>query len=243
MGTTTEVVTFATESHRKVQDEFIHTYAKYFNLMFSISDLSGSDFYKENDIFKFKKYYGFFLWKPFLIDTVLDSTPCDTVLYCDSNLRFTDINKFLKIYNEWFAKGNHIFIAKYPHYINKDWTKRDCFVLMDADEPRYWEAKQVWSVIIGFDNSDFSKMFVKEWLEYNRDKRIASDEENVCGLPNLDGYNAHRWDQSILSIMVEKYNLPCYPYLDLITCVDKIYPQEILDKKSIIDRDPLQKES
>lgn len=237
----TAVATFATESHYKLQDEFYKLYKGYFDRIFSYDDLliKRESFYEENPIFKYKKYFGFFLWKPFIIKTILDGGDSDLVLYSDSNLRFTDILRFKYIIGTWFDSDNHIFISKYNHYFNRNWTKRDCFKLMGADSTRYYDANQVWSVIMAFDKSRESTEFISEWLEYNKDERVVSDLPSQLG-PELEGFTAHRWDQSILSIMVEKYNIKCFPYNDLLGVVDKIYPQEVLDKKAQIDSDPLQ---
>jgi hypothetical protein len=60
--------------------------------------------------------------------------------------------------------------------------------------------------------SKFALEFVNEWLNFSRDKRIITDLENQVCFPNYDGFIEHRWDQSIFSLLIKKYDLQ--PYRD-----------------------------
>ena len=46
-------------------------------------------------------------------------------------------------------------------------------------------------------------------MKYCADERCVSDIPNQCGLENLDGFQDHRHDQSIITLLQLKYNLPC----------------------------------
>lgn len=52
--------------------------------------------------------------------------------------------------------------------------------------------------------------FVEEWLRYCRDERILTDIPNESGYPNLTGFVDHRHDQSVLSLLAEKYHINLY---------------------------------
>jgi hypothetical protein len=100
-----------------------------------------------------------------------------------------------------FGNGNHI---------NSMWTKRDCFVLMDCDREAYWKASHCDAAFSLFRKTALSEQFLREWLHYGSDERIISDLPNTCGKRNFRDFIEHRWDQSILSLLAQKYRLPLY---------------------------------
>lgn len=89
-------------------------------------------------------------------------------------------------------------------------TKRDTFILMDADEPKYTQTPIRCGGWLLFKKNDLSKQFFSESLQYASDYRILTDAPNEMGKPNYDGFFDHRHDESIISIMAKKYDL--YPY-------------------------------
>jgi hypothetical protein len=93
-------------------------------------------------------------------------------------------------------------------FTQKDYTKRDCFHFMNCDEEKYWNAFQVEAGIVAFRNNNFTKNFVNEWLEFCKNKYIVSDLPNISEKPNFDSFIDHRHDQSILTNLCVKYNLP-----------------------------------
>jgi len=95
--------------------------------------------------------------------------------------------------------------------INKDWTRRDCFFYMDCDEEDYWDSNQLEAGISFWRVCDESKKIISEWLEYACDRRIISDDENVCGKDNFPSFQEHRWDQSILTNLAIKHGLSVAP--------------------------------
>ncbi len=68
-------------------------------------------------------------------------------------------------------------------------------------------------------------MFLREWLEYCSDLRVITDDPNTCGLPNLDGFRSHRHDQSILTNLTLKHEIPCYG--DPLECLPRNIQKDI----------------
>jgi hypothetical protein len=66
-------------------------------------------------------------------------------------------------------------------YPERRWTKRDAFVLLDCDRP-----------------------------EFAEEERLLTDRPNQCGLPNYRGFQEHRHDQSLLSLLTKKQGLVAY---------------------------------
>ena len=49
--------------------------------------------------------------------------------------------------------------------------------------------------------------FVMEYLTYSTDRRIVSDDKNVMGKENFDGFEGNRHDQSIFSLLTKKWGI------------------------------------
>ena len=91
--------------------------------------------------------------------------------------------------------------------IEKSYTKRDAFILLDCDKPEYYESVQNLATYVLLKKSNYSCDFVKEWLKYAQDIRLISNNPNTLGKPNYDGFIAHRNDQSILSLLSKKHHI------------------------------------
>jgi hypothetical protein len=149
---------------------------------------------------------GYWLWKPYVIaETLREMAVGEIVVYADVD---TEIVAPLA---PLFACCEHhdgfaLFAAHYDEVAGsqpttcRTWTKRDCFVLMDCDEPRYHDGEMFDASVLVLQKTDAVDAFVQEWLRHCLDDRLLTDRPNTCGLPNLDGFVDHRHDQSILSL-------------------------------------------
>ena len=106
--------------------------------------------------------------------------------------------KFLEEQNAsmWMNKIN--FIEKY-------YSKRDAFVLMNVDTPYYYNTPQYMAGIQIYKKTSYTIKFIQEWLKYCQDKRILTDEKNSMGKENYLGFKDNRHDQTILSLLIKKY--------------------------------------
>jgi hypothetical protein len=104
-------------------------------------------------------------------------------------------------------------------YRLRDWTHLDTFVNMDCAEARYFEAPVMQVNVMAFEKNFQVTQFVDKWLEncMNYDVMIRND------LPNLPGYVDHRHEQSVWSILVEKYHIPYYHRVD--PAIEAIVPE------------------
>ena len=103
-------------------------------------------------------------------------------------------------------KTNDFFVFDMIH-LHRDWTKRDCFVLMDCDTSKYHNANQLEAGLIGVKNSPLTFQVITEWLQNCQDENIVTDLPNISGESNFDGFRDHRHDQSILTNLFLKYNI------------------------------------
>lgn len=170
--------------------------------------LETTDFYsKHKSILDKDRLAGYALWKPYIIsETFKKINDGDIIVYMDCGdypKKNIDrcIQNYMQHHDQYFIAGNFTTI-------NKWWTKRDCFHYMNCDEEKYWDCIQLEDGFIALRKNDFNIKLVEEWLEYCCNENIITDIPNTCGLDNLEGFKDHRHDQSILTNLQIKYNLP-----------------------------------
>ena len=187
--------------HVKENQIFDNTFA------YSKEWLTTTDFYKENKkILDYERLCGYALWKPYVIlETLKKADYGDIVVYMDCgdvpvHKEINDVIKKYMFYNDQY------FITTVNQ--NREYTKRDCFVLMNCDSEYYWNSLQMEDGFLSFKKTDFNIELVEEWMKYCSDERIITDMPNTCGLENFSEFKDHRHDQSIISLLQLKHELP-----------------------------------
>lgn len=178
-------------------------------LSYRFEDLRKTDFYQEHrKILDRPRGAGFYLWKPYFISEALASLhDGDVLVYSDCGAEISgDLSPLFDLSHE---NGGILLFACHGHR-NSTWTKRDCFIRMDCDQSRFHQAEQAVGGYQVFVKNRLSTEFVKEWLRYCCEPEIVTDDVNVCGLPNLVDYLEHRHDQSVLSLLAERYGIRRY---------------------------------
>lgn len=176
-------------------------------------------FRRHHDVAGRRRGVGYWLWKPFIIlDLLKNVTDDDVVIYWDVGRgRGYKFRTAVGPLVDWVRAADNGFLP--GAYIpqrgpNSRWTKRDCFVLMNCDEKKYWDHCQIQATFSVWRRTEKSLAFLQEWLDCCCDTRLITDDPNTCGLPNLAGFAEHRHDQSILTNLVLKHEIACYgsPY-------------------------------
>lgn len=202
---------FLNYSNDKFKDARVNTATKLVDskLFASVTSLNRSDlentyFYKNHKhILDREKGAGFCLWKPFFILETLKQIPDnDILIYLDAADEIKPeglINYLQSIFM--------MDILVVPGVFRQgDWTKRDTFVSMNMDSKEYWNLSQLEAGIFICRNTNFTRGFVKTWLDFCRKTEAITDDPNILGFPNLDQFKEHRYDQSILTNLVHAYN-------------------------------------
>lgn len=171
-------------------------------------DLYKTDYYKQNkQTLKSKRGAGYCLWNPYFILEILKKLePGSILLYCDCGVEIIgDLNPLFNLSIE-----NDIALFKVHGYLNKYWTKRDTFVLMGPQNKLYEDSEQVAGGYQLFKVGPKSIDFVKEWLDYCCELQILTDRKSNSVVSEIAGFRQHRHDQSVLSLLAVKYQLPVY---------------------------------
>jgi len=155
---------------------------------------------------------GNYLWKPYIIQHALKNEidQGDYLIFCDAGSKFkygtkhqlqTWVDKYL------IATIDH----PRPQY---QVTKRDAYILMNLDSGRYMNYPQRVSGFIVLKKDPHVMNIVDEWLKFCCDIRIISDRPNECGHPNYDGFVRNHHEQTVLSLLCQKYQIPAYGHWD-----------------------------
>ena len=176
---------------------------------YDFGDIRNTPFFQENrGILDQPAGMGYWLWKPFIILETLNDVPEGTiVIYCDSGIEImASLDPLVAICRD----QTPIVLFGNGDLQNAQWTKRDCFILLDCDTEYYWRGPQCDAAFGLFRKCEQTMLFVREWLDYCRDPRILTDQPNTCGKRDLPAFTAHRHDQAALSLLALKHRLPLF---------------------------------
>ncbi len=166
-------------------------------------------FYKKNKhILKQLRGGGYWLWKPYIILKTLmrkDIKHGDFIFYADSGSYFINKIDYLIDLSKKYNQDIMGFSNKKGH-LEKVWTKRDAFILMNTDSKKYYNTPQRGAGSMLFKKSPKSISFIKDYLNYAQDERIITDIPSQLG-KNYSGFVQNRHDQSIFSLLYKKNNL------------------------------------
>jgi hypothetical protein len=186
--------------------ESIKKYSDFEIILFKKSHIdSDIDFSEKNKkILNSKRGGGYWLWKPYIINNVLNKIKNgDSLFYLDSSYYF--IEDFTNLYND---KEILIFSNKPNETTNhfKGLCKMDVILKYNMFDKVFIDnAEDCWGGAIIIKKSINSVKYIKEWLD------MCCIYENITDSPsiaeNSNEYIEHRHDQSLLSIILYKYNI------------------------------------
>jgi hypothetical protein len=205
------LVSYATKDFRNSQKKLIKSaiifgIEKYFSYNPSMIDRK---FKKENsEILDMPRGAGYWLWKPYVISEALKKVnEGDLVFYIDSGVEvISDLNPLFDL----CTKNNGILLFRTHDYKNKSWIKRDCFVLMDCDNEKFYNEDILAAGYQVYIKNKKSVEFVNDYLVNCQNKNILTDLPNICGKENLKEFIDHRHDQSVLTLLALKNNIKIY---------------------------------
>lgn len=209
----TFLVSYATPRFEDVRRELVDSAIKWNVrgiISYDLAWLQQTEFYTENqELLDEICGAGFWAWKPYVILEALKQLEEDDVLfYCDAGTAFIDAPQPLIDICRNSDTGIVLFDAR--PLVNRQFTKRDCFVRLGCDAPQHWDARKVIATIIVMRRTDFVMQLLREWKHFCQDRRAVSTDNSLCGLPELSGFLQHRWDQAILSVLASKYSIETF---------------------------------
>ncbi len=176
-----------------------------------LSDLDLPDDFKSDysEILKYRRGYGYCIWKPFIILNELKKLKENEILFYIDSTDIPEIPLFDFIDNH-FKNNTYLFFNR--GFNHGEWTKRDTFVLMNCDSPEYHDAVQLEAGDICLIKNDFNFNIINEWFNNCKNINSLTETPNICGLPNLPTFHEHRYDQSILTNIIIKNKICSYNF-------------------------------
>lgn len=160
------------------------------------------------------KSFGCFLWKPFIILRSLETmNDGDVLWYADSGCEIdteTDEIELIRVKQEFLdlieaAKTEDKIIASYCN-TEKKMTKMDLFVELDMqDNQGAINSLQIQSTSFILVKSPVTMKLAQDWYRLSCNYHLLDNSPSIQ--PNFPGFDSHRHDQSIFSLLVKKYNL------------------------------------
>jgi len=160
----------------------------------------------KNHIQQNRRGYGYWIWKSFLVKHVMNQVAeNDVVLWIDAGCQFNTaaLPRFREYIDITRNSGICCFDVKLPEY---QWTKTDTAMRIVGDKSSHMNTGQLITTAVFFLNNNINKRIVQEWQDIccENSYHYLTDAPSIT--PNALGFNEHRHDQSILSLLIKKYN-------------------------------------
>lgn len=174
-------------------------------------DLDAQFLKKNDDIFQFKKGFGYYVWKPYcILKTMNQMEEGDVCVYTDVCSTF--IEELDPLFQECVKNGGiYLFDNRNVHpkrgtWHNSPWVKGDCFSMMDCDTEKYHKGLHVDAAFQVYQKNKKTMEFLEEYSFYCQNINIITEVPNIQGVNQPDFYE-HRYDQSVLSLLSIKHNI------------------------------------
>lgn len=154
-----------------------------------------------------KRGMGWYAWKPLIIQHALSRIePGGIVLYVDGDT--WPISSLAPIYETAERDGAMFFRAS--AHLNRPWCKRDCYIVMGQDDPKYYDAPAGCARFMAFKRGDWrAEQTLQEWLAYCVNPLATTFDPSVLG-PELPRFQEHRTEQAILTLLNHKHGYTLY---------------------------------
>lgn len=152
-------------------------------------------------------------WKAYIVmRELMNVDEGDVVWYMDADMRWLPGVDVLARFVD-LAKEQSIVLRKFG-YTNKKFTRRDTFINMGMDAPKYWDAPHLRAGVLAFERNNRTLRFVHDWLVASLSYNVIAEKESVRG-EELETFWVHRREQSILSILAVHYDVEPYRINDV----------------------------
>lgn len=173
-------------------------------ISYTSSDIDIEFYNKNKNILNNPRGAGYWLWKPYFINKTLELMEYgDLLVYSDSGSFYK--SSVQPLIDKILLDKNGVLSFELKGLFEKEYTKRDAFVIMGLDDPKYTETSQREATYIWIIKNDFTIKLIKEYLNYAQDERVITD--NISENKNYDAFKDHRHDQSIWSLLCKKYDI------------------------------------
>ena len=167
-----------------------------------------------NELKTFKRGYGYWSWKPYIIKKELEKADDgDVVVYADSGCMFIQKNR--KTLKEWIKivskSKSGILSPCFGPYIEHDWTRGDLYDYINKTYNKdnvdiFDKAIQCGCGVSLYCKNEKCLDFVNQWYDVMTNHfHLCTDEPS--SLPNHPNFKENRHDQSVFSMLSKIYGI------------------------------------
>lgn len=175
-------------------------------ICYNSASLKASTFWNTGLIDENSRGYGFWIWKPLLIQYVLRNVIMEKeiLVYCDAGSEivnnFLSRHTFLQLLSHLEEQDVLAFDTSVPEY---QYTKRMCLDLLSMKSKEH--TSQVAATTILFHNTAASRTFTNNWVDIATQRNGIYIDDSL-GLEHQE-FREHRHDQSIFSVLYKNANM------------------------------------
>jgi hypothetical protein len=146
--------------------------------------------------------FGFWLWKPLIVNWALKTFPQDSVLYLDSGCEINSTPEAKRTFLCWSERvwqGESIFWEVEGDRLEREYSKIEVtrtFHLTEND----LNSKQIQATAMWINSNELGRHIAEEWLNTSRDFNLLDEKLREAQDPD---FIAPRHDQSILSCVLK----------------------------------------
>jgi hypothetical protein len=187
----------------------VEKYGSEFKIVIFDKSQIDSEFVERNKhILECHRGGGYWLWKPYIINAFLKNiNDNDIVFYLDSKYLF--IENFITLYSDFMLNNDILIWKNKPNgevYYMKNWCKMDVICKYGMYDKAFNEnAVESWAGALIVKKNEFVVWIIQEWLDMCCNYDDISDSPSQT--ENSSMFIEHRHDQSMLSIVLHKYNI------------------------------------
>ena len=199
-------------THKHFLDILLHsmrTHNKDFEIIIFDKEQIDCEFRNKNSrILNERRGGGYWLWKPYIINETLKRiNDGDLLFYLDSKYFFME--NFTELYAKHIENKDILIWKNKPNepvWKMRNWCKMSVLEKFGLRDRVFNEdLVDSWAGAIFLRKSEFSTNFINEWSQICCVYEDITDAPS--SIPNSNEFREHRHDQSLLSVLVYKYNI------------------------------------
>ena len=169
------------------------------------NDIDNDFIEKNKSILNCSRGGGYWLWKPYIINETLKKINDDDIIfYIDSKYYF--IEHFTNLYADYMKNNDLLIYKNKPIWYMKNWCKMDVINKYNMYNKVFYEnAIECWAGDLIIKKTENTIKYIQEWLDIYYIYEDITDSEST--IENNSLFCEHRHDQSLLSVIIHKYNI------------------------------------
>lgn len=188
------------ETNNKYIDEVI---------IYNLNDIE-TEFKKKNKTFFNSEKYFAWISKIYLINKKLKEIGDDDILlWLDSDIRDIKEEGTCNLYSLCENSEHGIVGFHNNFWLEKFFTKKELFDHMGLKDNIYNDTQQCFGGMLLLKKNNFTLNFVNEWISVGQN--IELFDNNIKYKQHTE-FITHKNDQSILSLLLKKYNIKTFPF-------------------------------